>query len=251
MALTTLGLAYSDYYERLRRYLGFPETPDSDDEADLLECMDDGLMNFYNAYDWSFLRKRTTIATVSGDYDTDLPSDFAILRGRFHFAADEGYHPLENTTPDLIDSWRTVDSSSRRPRYAAVHYKSSDQTAVQDQEVLFYPTPDGAYTLTYEYEVKRYQIRSGTDYPLGSEIHSQTILQFMLAEAELKRNDHVGVHHARLYGTNGMPGLLQISMDKDNDQGPDYLGDMVDHSDNKQEANQMHRYINGDVTYNT
>lgn len=252
MALTTLGLGYDGYYERIRRYLGYPATPNADDEADIHECMDDGLFNFYNAHTWSFLRKRTTIATVASDYDLDLPADFAVLvGGMLHYAADSQYGAVTLTSVDEIDSMRMATNGTNRPLYCAIHAKESTQAAVQQLEILFYPTPDAAYTLTYQYELKRYQIRTETPYPLGNEVHTQTILEAMLCEAELKKNGEIGVHHARMYGANGLPGLLAISINKDNEQAPNFLGEMRDYSDLKDQTRVPHRYIDGDVTYNT
>ena len=78
-------------------------------------------------------------------------------------------------------------ASAALPRVAALRPKDTGPTtsASQRWEVLFYPTPDGNYTVSYDYPVQVDSIISTSNsYLPGGASHAQTILAACLSVAE-------------------------------------------------------------------
>ena len=62
---------------------------------------------------------------------------------------------------------RAINTYSAHPIYAATRYKPSDGSAGQRQEILFFPQPDQAFVLSYEYEAYNGALSDANPYPLG------------------------------------------------------------------------------------
>lgn len=157
----------------------------------------------------------------------ELPTDFGSLAtGVFQYARNIGCPSVVSRTLDYILSLRASSNRTGDPTYAALRPLSSDQTAIQRWAVTFWPTPNVSRTLTYQYRAAQNPIRSATPYPLGNEDHSQTILAFMLAVLEDRRNDDGESARAAKAQRS-----LAKSIQRDNDLSPRNLGYCGDTSD--------------------
>ena len=231
-------------------------TSDETDQID--EMINSGLRQFYHpppnsispkGHRWSFLEPTTTLSTVSGTEDYTLSADFGGLIGLITYTdSDEQWYPIELTGEHRIRILRQRDYNSNKsdPRYAAVRPKSSDGGNGQRFELMLWPMPDAAYTLRYKYHALPSKITASKPYPLGGEIHSETILESCLAIAEQRLENSSGIHtqkfQERLAASCAMDRQLQT---------PDTMGYNGDPSNQKVLSEQENRYINGDlVKYN-
>jgi len=199
MAESTLSLTRDDLRSEVGLKLGYGLdvsgwTPEQIARIDL--AVRDGLAQFYfpvtqdqkTVYEWSFLTPTDTLSLTSGDQDYDLPDDCDGIIERFIITAgssDATVIPVVEMD-ELLQLSTSEAASNALPRIAAVRPKSTDPTTSQSQryEALFYPTPDGSYTASYDYPVQVDSIGTTNTYLPGGASHSQTIVQSCLAVAE-------------------------------------------------------------------
>lgn len=257
MAESSLSQGYPDIARRVAKYLGYPSSSaswSSEETEDINDALDSGLRCFYfpeevggiRSHTWSFLRPTTTLATVAGTGDYNLPDDFGNIYGNLTFAAaDQGVVPVQIVGEGEIRRLRQGNTQVEQfPTKAAVRPKVAGAgVAGQRWEILLWPTPDAVYTLSYQYDVLPNYIRTGTPYPWGGAAHAETILMSCLAAAELHNNDVDGPMRARFLAR------LVASIKKDRKLQPHFLGKNLDSSDVGAIGNLPTR--NGQVTFNS
>lgn len=117
-----------------------------------------------------------------------LSDDFGGIDGDFTFATDEGYTPIPVVNDGQLRVLQQRTRSDARPQFAAIRplkISSEDRGLIgQRFEVEFWPAPDTAYNLGYQYHAIQNELSDANPYPLGGEIHGETILQSCLAAAE-------------------------------------------------------------------
>jgi len=248
MAESTLSLTYTDLQTAVGQFLGWGRDSTlwtTDRTAVIDECIQEGYRRFLHpktGYRWRFLRPTTTIATVASDYDQDLPDDFGGIHGTFSYSSsDSTSHVIEVVSEEQIRLMRQgVTSTTGKPRYAAIRPKATDPTGGQRFEVLWFPTPDAAYTLTYSIDENMDKLSSTNLYPLGGMKHSSTLRAICLAVAEETMDDNIGVK-AQIADS-----LLAASIAIDAKDGPQTLGYNGDHSSS---ATGVRLSKNATVTY--
>jgi hypothetical protein len=232
MSESSLSLSRQELLQEIGRFCAYGSDRtawDTNVAAEVEVILKRGLRNFYKPaiipelgvnHEWSFLKPVTTIATVSGDYDYDLPDSFGSIMGTLTFSADTGYAPIVICSENVIRKYLSQDDSSSRPLYAAIRPKTHSASRTQGQrfEILFYPTPDDAYTLSYRYRVLPDALSASNIYPWGGETHSETILASCLAVAELQKDRVKGVMYEEFRQQ------LLASVEADRKQAPDTLG---------------------------
>lgn len=157
-----------------------------------------GIRHFYTAatgdepHSWSFLRPEATLALASGTFTYNLPVDCTSVFGTFEFVG-ANQRPIQRIDPDRLLQLRASEGASNAaPTVFATRHKTSDGSAEQGLEVLFYPTPDAIYSLRYHYVVVPPDLTSSLQYPWGGKVHAETILASCLM---------VAASHARLEQT--------------------------------------------------
>ena len=258
---STLSIALTDLRKEVGwLWLGERDSANwSTDETDQIdEMINSGLRQFYHppptpmypkGHRWTFLEPTTTLTTVSGTEDYTLSADFGGLIGLITYTdTDEQWYPIELTGEHRIRILRQRDYNGNKsdPRYAAVRPKSSDGSNGQRFELMLWPQPDAAYTLRYQYHALPSKLTTGNPYPLGGEVHAETILESCLAITEQRLENAAGVHtqkfQERLAASCAMDRMLHT---------PDVMGYNGDPSNQKVLSEQENRYINGDlVKYN-
>ena len=169
-------------------------------------------------YEWSWLRPTKPLAVVAGAADYDLPDDFGRLIGAINYPEAEYRSPIVVVSVGKLLAMRAHASLSDAPKYAAIRYKASDGTSGQRQEVLFYPTPNAAWTLTVEYEAYSGALTEANSYPLGGMQYAELYVESCLAIAESRLNDEIGLHNQQ-YQT-----LLVDAIARDRKHGARYFG---------------------------
>lgn len=196
--------------------------------AEINALLDSGVRRVYyppavaqgGPHEWSWLRPTTTLTLVVGDGDYDLPDDFGRLVGCFHYAPAEHRASAQVVSVAKILQLRSSSDQSGAPCCAAVRYKASDGTDGQRQEVLFWPEPDVAYVLSYEYEAYSGPLTDASPYPLGGMQYAELYIESCLAVAESRMNDELGQHNQQFQA------LLVDAIGRDRKHGPQVYGPM-------------------------
>jgi len=132
------------------------------------------------------------------DGNYDLPDDFAGIVDKL-IVESENYQPEISIVGEGVirnsrqqNPQNSDSGSTRRPFYAAVRPKVQTTTIGQRFEVMFYPLPDKAYTISYAMRVlPEMLVDTSIEYPYGGGSHSETILASCLAAAEVQvENGH-------------------------------------------------------------
>jgi len=208
---STLSIAYGDLLSEVGHFLGYGRdatawTQDQTDDADA--AVQSGVRQFYfpppiaagqTPHTWSFMRPVTTLEITADDYEYDLPDAFGAILEPMTFEPDNAWEAIRIVGEAQIRSLRqTGSTATTRPKYAAIRPKAFTGAAGQRFEIIFHPTPDATYTLTYAYTALVNQLTAQYPYPLGGMAHGETILESCLAIAEERMNDgERGLHHTK------------------------------------------------------
>jgi len=211
MAESGLSTGYSDLTAIVGRFLGYGSTSGNWSTAqnnEIDEYVQSGVRRVYYppaipnlpqdmiGYEWSWLRPTTTLAITSGTSDYDLPDDVGRIVGCFYYPEDEFKTSIQEVSVGRILAHRASENLSGYPREFATRFKTEDRTTGSRQEVLFYPEPDDAWTLSYEYEAYSGTLSDSYPYPLGGMKLSELYIESCLAVAESRANEETGVHTA-------------------------------------------------------
>ena len=149
-----------------------------------------------------------------------LPDDFGRLIGSLHFATNETRREIDIIPLGDLLELRARNDEIGVPQYAAIRPKSSDGSAGQKQEILFWPRSDAYYPLSYAYEAYQAALSDANPYPLGGMQMSELYIESCLAVAEQRINDEGGLH-SQLYQA-----LLLDAVTRDMKKGPSTFGQM-------------------------
>ena len=157
----------------------------------------DGTSTWYPSDDDDDTSNAWTPTEIADTSKYDLPDDFGRLVGSIHFSPNLYRRSIEIVPIAQILEMRAVNAYTSYPRFAAVRYKTSDGSGGQRQEVLFFPQPDQAFVLHYEYEAYSSALSDSYPYPLGGMQLAELYTESCLAVAESRLNDEIGLHTAQ------------------------------------------------------
>lgn len=208
MAESGLSVGWTELKQRTGFFLGYGRTIGdwtSDQATEVEDIVQSGVRRVYFpvssdprilGYEWSWVRPSTTLTLADDDYDYDLPDDFHRLVGQMNFAADTHYAPVKSVSLDDLLEMRSIHDRTGPPQYVAIRRKAEDRTAGQRWEALFWPEPDGDYTLSYKYEAYSGALSDSYPYALGGMAISELLIESCLAVAEQQMNDEASIHTA-------------------------------------------------------
>lgn len=231
----------------------------SDETTQIDEIINSGLRQFYHpvpgpnaakGHKWSFLEPTTTLATVADTENYTLSANFGGMIGPLTYAnTDNRWFPIEITGENRIRILRQRDYSETTtdPKLAAIRPISSDGGNGQRFQLMLWPTPDKAYTLSYRYHALPNKLTAAKPYPLGGEAHAETILESCLAVAESRMDNVAGIHSAAFQQR------LAASIAYDQEMNtPERMGYNGDGSEAAMLSEQANRSLNGDIVkYNS
>lgn len=208
MAESTLTQAFADLQATIGRYLGMGRTTtnwSTEELAVVEEIINAGARQFMFpepldgvTHIWSFLSQTTKIVTVADDFDYDLGDSFGGIEGTLlTYDSDESFYPIELTNEYRILRLRQNDftsGDSGRPRFAAVRPKTWDPTTGQRWEMIFWPTPDAVYNISFQFKVLVDKLDATNLHHLGGMAHTETVKSSCLAVAERQENDDEYIH---------------------------------------------------------
>lgn len=203
------GMTYQILAAELGAYLGYGSESASWTDSQTVEIdryIQAGVRQFYNppamqgvdpGYDWTFLRPKSSITTVAGTQTYALPRSFSRLIGDLYYDPVTHRSSVAMTSIGRVLELTQGSSFQHPPRVAATQLKDAGvMLQSQDYELVLWPVPDGAYTLTYEYEAYSGRLDLIRRFPLGGDKHGETILASCLAVAEMRANDQRGIQWA-------------------------------------------------------
>jgi hypothetical protein len=167
----------------------------------------------------------TITATAGSAYQVsypvyDLPDNFGRMVGTFHYPEVAYRHTISVIPASRLLDMRAYSNLSDDPIYCATRYKSDDGSGGQRQEVLFFPTPNKDWTLSYEYEAYNGALTTAFPYPLGGMQLAEVYLESCLSVAESRINDEIGIH------TQQFTALLTDAVMRDRKRGAQRYGQM-------------------------
>lgn len=131
----------------------------------------------------------TTAATAS----YELPADFGSMHSReMTYAEETGWIPVKRTSLVQIRKRNQWSSYTEHPWLFALDWKPQVSGMNQRQRITFYPTPDKAYVLSYEYAVLVPRLSQANPYPLGGPRITQLMIEACKAIGEAKKNGQRG-----------------------------------------------------------
>ncbi len=151
----------------------------------------------------------------------DLPDDFGRFASSLHYEPDQNRSAIQIISVSQFLAMRASQTLTGNPRYAAVRFKSATPAAIGSrQEVMFYPTPDEARTLYYEYEAYSGKLTDSLPYPLGGMQMAEVYIESCLSVAEVRGNDEPGLHSVEFSR------LLVDAIKRDQKRGARHFGQM-------------------------
>lgn len=197
-------------YEQIRDHLGdhmgwgtsYADWSSFDDEVKRAErIIASGVRRFYNGslkgetHTWSFLTPVDSLQMKAGEAVYDLPEGFVSIDRPFTFQDGSGQAVrLEPRAEGALEELRSNEDIEGRPEYYAIRSKPSSSGSGTKYEVLFYPKPDLAYSLSYRYRLIPPKLDENNDLHLGGAQHSETLLEAVLSSADSLIED-VERHH--------------------------------------------------------
>jgi hypothetical protein len=138
---------------------------------------------------WTWTEQTTTLTTVLAQYNYTLPADFGSLCGQYmYWPSGSAYDPPYRTNDGDILFNRQHSTTSGRPQFFAIRWLAQTAGLNQRQEVIFWPTPDAEYVLTYRYAVLTGRLSKTNPYPLGGPRMAVLMREACKAIGETKKN---------------------------------------------------------------
>lgn len=178
-------------------------------------------------YEWTWLSPTTTITTVSGTADYDLPDDLGRIVGELHYPSEEYRTDIVHVPEGQILQARAGSDDSGAPYWYAERWKATTGTTGQRKELLLYPEPDQAWALTYSYEAFQGALSADYPYPPGGMKLAELYIESCLAVAEERGDDQVGLHRTEFER------LLVDAVRRDKKTGPKVFGQMGHREDGR------------------
>jgi len=227
-----LSIDYDDLLLEVAAFLGYGSDSTAWTAAQLAEAdryTQAGVRRFYyppamsgaqSGYQWSFLIPVASILTEADLGTQDLPSTLGRVVGAFHYAAGEHRTPVVEVSEDRYRSVLASSDGTGPPRFYRVRHKEKEDATGQRLEVSWWPVPDGAYTLSYQYEAYSGKLNDANKHPLGGMRHAELLVESCLAVAEQRANDERGLH------TEQFERLLAAGIEQDRRVGAQHYGHM-------------------------
>jgi hypothetical protein len=200
----TLKATYTSLRREIGRFIDAGRSSsdwDSTTSTDITDILDSGCRIFYyptlnpnplsaeesrEVYRWSFLEEQVPVQLTSGNNLYELPETFSSIVQDFVYDDNSGRKPLTQVDERFIRSLIANESKTGYPTYCAVTTRSSEFSDGALHELLVYPTPTAAATITGGIEVEPLTLSTTNPYPLCGAIHTETLIAACLLAAEQK-----------------------------------------------------------------
>lgn len=198
----TASVSYAELLAAVARYLGYDA--DSLTASQTAECdaaVQSGVRQFYYppaiengdpAHEWSFLRSEGTVTTTADEDTLALPDGFGSVVGDLHFPVAAHLPSVTMVGEAAMERLRRAGHPHGPPRHFCQAWQS---TGTAPAQLLLWPCPDRAYTLSFRMEGDTGRLNATTrTRPLGGARHAELVTESCLAIAEQRSNDELGIH---------------------------------------------------------
>lgn len=143
---------------------------------------------------WTEATETAASYTLRHDGNYDLPDDFGGVEGDLVQAEGSNRSDIRIIGEGKIRSLRAGTTSRTDPQFAALRPKKQTTTTNgQRFEIMFFPVPAVARTLSYKMLVLPEALTALVTHPYGGAMHGDTILASCLAVAESQEDEKRGV----------------------------------------------------------
>lgn len=144
--------------------------------------------------DWTCLHPPATLSITTGSTgDFDLPAGFAYMEsGPIFHAADSGLLSVKQSTPGEILAKRAQGTSGSYPLLWAIRAKTFTNTTGQRWQLMTWPTPGVAVTVTYQFKSDPADMSNDAEYPVGGLAFNLAVRAFALKHAEFDKSQADG-----------------------------------------------------------
>ncbi len=185
-----------------------------------------------------------------GRQDMDLDDDFGAIEGTITYQGQSGKPPIMVIGSNKIRELRNRQSVPiRAPYVAAVRLRDTQTTTTGARwELLFYPTPDAAYVLTFQYIALVPKLDTTNTAPVGGMMHGETIMASIMAMAEAQLEPAPPQYNWRERFKETLEASIRLDMTA---TSPEFFGYNRDNSDAiHAHHHRFHRHgCNYNVTY--
>lgn len=227
----TLAMDYTTLQKEVAHYLGY-------DAAELTErqiteidyIIQSGVRRFYYPpqtegvdadFEWSFLRQTGNLQTAAGVGAYALPDGFGRFAGQIAVEGEYGKTIPLIPYGDIVRMRQ--NGNTGRPVFAAVMNSNVFGERGQKKQVIFYPTPDREYDLSFVCDADTGKIDAeNRPFPLGGAMFAELVKESCLAVAEQSSNDEKSLH------TQNFNELLVAMIARDRKSGAQCFGDLGD-----------------------
>lgn len=204
-------ITFDELRRRIARQLGYGRDPDklANDarETDILDIIRSAERRFYfhaqpapnqPPHTWTFLTPTATLALIAAQTTYQLPADYTDMMSTGFIFSGLEQAPIARTSIESIQSMQAQASRTGTPSYFAIRPRATtDPGRETTYEVVFYPTPTVAATLSYQYRIAPQGLSAENVYPMGGAQHSETFLECCMAEADKMFTDAESVHEKK------------------------------------------------------
>jgi len=194
----TTALTFKNLYDRVILRLGVTS-------PQAKQFVNDGYQYFISDNDWTFLYESYSESVVAPDTEIVLPLNFGSISGTV--STSDGI-TLKDTSPSTIAMYRSMSDAVGLMEYYALVPAYS--VAGQTWKMQFYPVPEAATTISFQYRKQANLLSADGDYPLGGGLHTMTILQAAYMIWEQEKNQNNGIEYQKYRQ------LLETSISRDN-----------------------------------
>ncbi len=213
---------------------------------------------------WSEDTETASEYVLKHDGNYDLPDDFGNIVGKMVIESSN-YQPNitmigEGQIRTMRQNWpqnTQTSSSTTTPFYAAVRPKVQVTTTGQRFEIMFFPLPNGVYTISYPMRVLPEMLVTTTiEYPYGGTEHAETIRAACIAAAEEQENGNrlngSAVYDKKKLFQERLAASISIDNQKNGVIFYGYNSDNSDarHRDDSSNSRNRRRCDTANVTYN-
>lgn len=192
-----MTVSYDYLLERVGHFLFGLRTGFTSDQTDDIEmCITDGLRRVYTAHNWSFFNPLVSVTTVAGTSAYNLPTGYYSIDSEFSYGLglSDYYPPIRERHDSEIRRRQQDDDETGRPLYFSVRPVAFDPAVGSRSQLILYPTPDDAYSISAKMTLRPVSIDSVNQYPVGGEQLAAVILESCLYSAEVSMDDNAGIH---------------------------------------------------------
>ena len=250
----TLAVGYESLFDSVARFLGYdPSNLSESQSAEVDGYVQSGVRQFYyppaqgsrdEVHEWTFLHEDSAVTTIAEADAVAVPNIVGRVLGPGLWFDGYRMPPVLIVSEAQIASMRSARPCNGRPVYACLRRAARFGASGQANELVFWPTPNDAYTLRFRLECDPQPLSRTNPLPLGGPWYSELLMESCLSVAEQRANDEAGLHTERFTR------LLESAISHDRRSGAEVFGPMSSPEGGHSRRAVQAPYTRFTITYN-